>query len=156
MAMTFRHATLRPRLLLERTFMKINGCVPSAEISSFDRGRNGSLLRQSRRGKTVFRQRALAFHRRMQIANLSPAPRRRSDRQSVVGSNRQFVRQLHDLLRGILPLRDQRIGAIGKKDIGGALRDGFAVRRTALRRGRADGPPVSAAPSCRAWRRHRA
>ena len=89
----------------------------------------------------MFCERALAFRRENEQCEL--IRRRRGavhHGQAVVGADRERVGQCDDLLRRVLALRGERIGAIGQEDIGRALRDEFAIDRAALRRGRAGGP----------------
>ena len=43
------------------------------------------------------------------------------DGEAVVGADRERIRQRDDLLAGILLLREPRIGAVEKKDVGGAV-----------------------------------
>jgi hypothetical protein len=60
--------------------------------------------------------------------------------QAVIGADRKRVGQCDDLLRWVLALRGERVGAIGQEDIGRTLREELAIDRTALRRGRARRP----------------
>ena len=118
---------------------------PSEAISAMaarpERNIENPLLRQSGRGKTVLCERALAFRRENEHCEF--VRRRRGavhHGQAVVGADRERVGQCDDLLRRVLALRGQRIGAIGQENIGRTLRDELAIDRAALRRGRARGP----------------
>src|SRR3954466_10112482 len=75
------------------------------------------LLRQTRRGKTMLGEHALTFRRENEQRKLIRRHRSAVHHgQSVIGTDRERIGELHDLLRGIFLLRGERIGAVGQKD----------------------------------------
>src|SRR6185369_13791010 len=94
----------------------------SATATRLKRSIENPLLRQTRRGKAVFCQRALAFRRENEHCEF--VRRRRGavhHGQAVIGADRKRVRQCDDLLRWVLALRSERVGAIGQENIGRTL-----------------------------------